>query len=67
VFETKLVTVRLAGEGVMSVDVLFNPIKMLCDIVKGGLYIFDSSGSRLATCSLIGITFTDFSKKAGLL
>jgi hypothetical protein len=67
VFETKLVTVRLAGEGVMSVDVLFNPIKMLCDIVKGGLYILDSSGSRLATCSLIGTTFTDFNKKAGLL
>lgn len=53
VFQTKLLSLRLSGEGVTSIDLEFFPVKMQSDFVTGGLFIIDTSGSRIASCKLL--------------
>lgn len=54
VFHCNVSTLRLSGEGVISVDVVFSPNKMAGDIVKSGLYVLNHSGIRIASSALTG-------------
>ncbi|KAJ3353647.1 hypothetical protein HDU83_006556 [Entophlyctis luteolus] len=55
IFSIPIFHVKLQGEGMISVEVTFNPIAANLNRVDGILSLIDESGNKLVSCTLIGL------------